>query len=239
MIHFIVRVRYQDLFERLLKSIMKTCVTGYNITTEDDDGQPKLAESYNRLAGDSKHDVLVFVHDDIEFLEKGWDAKIIEALQQYDVAGVVGALDYKGGRIFDGPKNNWVGKFSSTVDDVKAVKLFSSVSFPIGASVVDGMFMAVRGDHFKKVKFDEAFDGLFFYDLDYCLRSKVCVADVLLFHGKPEKYWGKYPADMKPIEAYWDKFHEKHGLDNNIKAGDQSCFATPLSNYMEQMQVAI
>lgn len=212
----------------MLESAEKTYATEISFSRINDPGFPDLARSYNVMGSKSKEDIILFVHDDVVFLEKGWDVKIIEALSRYEVAGVCGAIDYKGGRIFDCGKDGWAGKIAGVVDGKEVVKVFKEVDGLVPADAVDGCFMAVKASHFNK--FDEQFDGIFFYDIDYCLRSKCCIVDLLISHNKPEKYYGKYPADIKLIGEYWDKFHSKHGLTPS-PIGNQVCKAMLLKEY--------
>lgn len=231
MIEIMTLVKYQDLYDRMIESAVKTAVTPIRYSWAKDTGLPNLAATYNRLGEKSEADILVFCHDDIEFIEDGWDARLIEALCDYDVAGVCGTVDYRGGRLFDAGNDKCIGKLGGIVDGKEAVRSFGKVDGVAPAMAVDGCFMAVRVSHFAKCKFDETFDELFFYDIDYCLRSKCCVVDILVSHNKPDKYRGIYPSEMKPIGHYWDRFHQKHELKPQ-PPGDQTIKAFHLKEYV-------
>src|SRR5260221_8836571 len=180
------------------------------------------------MGSKSKADILLFVHDDIVFLEYGWDVKLIEALSKYEVAGVCGSVGYTGGKIFDSGK--LAGKIVGLIEGQEVVKVVGDVNGHVEVTALDGCFLAINSSHFNTHKFDEYFDGIFFYDIDYCLRSKCCVVDILVEHSKPPKYYGKYPSDLKPIENYWDKFHLKHGLTPSPER-NKVCKAMLLKDY--------
>ena len=230
-IDIVTRVRYKDLHQRMMDSALSTfMVDAPGFKYEYDDGQPRIAKTYNRLGKSSKADILVFAHDDIEFLSPGWDSVIIEALSDgVDVVGVVGMEKYNGGKFMGSFPEGAVGKWVTLIDGKKNVKSLNPKSGPV--RVVDGMLMAMTREHFIKILFDEQFDGLFFYDLDFCLRSRCAVVDILVGHNKPEQYYGKYPSDMNPIGDYWDRFHDKHGLDKNTKSIPVPCVAVKAESY--------
>lgn len=230
MITIATRVRYKDLYVRMVKSLKDTA-SGKNdfqyLQFPDTEKQPCMAHSYNQMLKQADGDCIVFVHDDIQFLSKGWDLKVIEALNNYDVAGVVGALNYTGGYIFDSGTVNARGILVAIHEGTKIVKVFSPEDKIEKVDVIDGLFMASR----KGFKFDETFDGLFFYDIDYCLGKKCCVVPILLEHSKPKEYYGDYPKDMKSIDDYWDIFHSKHGFSLEPNTGPQGCAYATWQDY--------
>ncbi len=221
---------YPDLYEKMVATAKSTARKEISFRSLKGDESIKIARSYNQMGSESKADILLFVHDDIEFLSNGWDVKLEEALKEYDTAGVIGAWEYNGGRVFDAGIPKCLGKIVSNVEGERWVKVLDEVNGPSPAMVVDGCFLAVTKEHFNKHKFDEQFDELFFWDLDYCLESRCCVVDILVAHIKPPKYYGKYPPNLKPITNYWDKFHAKHGLTPQPQK-NQVCNAIKLAKY--------
>ena len=149
----------------------------------------------------------------------------------FNVAGVVGSQKYDGGLIFDAGRKYSAGKLVYLQDGKRNVKLMANRSEVEPVKVVDGLLMAVDRKHFQKAGFDWQFDGLFYYDVDLCLRSNCCVVDILVSHEKPADLWGKYPDDMKPQEYYAPAFNKKHGFKGEPPIGDQSCQQIPYEDY--------
>ena len=157
-------------------------------------------------------------------------------MQDSEIVGVVGTDKYIGGKLFSSGFPHIIGKYVTTMDGHKVVKIGSD-SKRTKVKAVDHFFMAVSRSYFQKEKFDVAFDGLFFSDIDYCLRSdKVYVADILMGHYKPEDLRGKYPEDMKPIEHFSKAFHEKHGLNQNVPDNPQNCAMVDMQTYSDMGQ---
>lgn len=233
MIQILTRVRFPELYTRMQESAKETASGPIQFAATLDDGSPKLAESYNLLASASTAEILLFVHDDVIFLSHGWDDKIREAIRLgFNVIGAVGTQKYDGGLIFDSGKQYSVGKCVYRQGGKRMVKLMANRSEIEPVKVIDGMLMAVDAKHFKKTGFDWDFDGLFYYDVDFCLRSNCAVVDILVAHEKPAHLWGKYPENMKQAEHYRDKFNAKHGFKADPPIGDQRCDQVVYEDYV-------
>lgn len=233
MIQLISRIRYPELYGKMMSSAKANANGLVMFTSMLDDGQPKLAESYNLLGATSMADILLFVHDDVIFLSKGWDDKIKDAFALgFNVAGVVGSKEYQGGMIFDAGKKHSAGKIVGVAGDQRMVKLMQHRAEIEPVKVVDGVFLAVTREHFLSNGFDYQFDGLFFYDIDLCLRSNCAVVDILISHEKPDHLRGQYPKDMRPMSDYEPMFNAKHGFKANAPIGDQHCDSMLYSDYV-------
>ncbi len=235
-IDILTRVQHPELYQRMMASAHATVNGAVYFISEQNDGLPKLAESYNRMVKDAKSDIVVLCHDDAAFMSDGWDDALDDAFRDpwVNVVGVVGSKNYKGGDVFFAGSKESVGAYVGRVNDVVAVKLFSGDEGVTPCDVVDSFFMAVRRKTLIDNPFDEQFDGLFFYDTDFMLRVKgVAVAPILMAHHKPQKYYGIYPKNMGLAVDYWDKFHKKHGLRPELP-GDQRCAVIGLDD-LEQM----
>lgn len=232
-IDILCRVRYPQLYARMCKSARATTSGGLGFIFEDDDGSPKLAESYNRMGARSKADILLFVHDDVIFIDQDWDKKLVEGFDLgFDVLGVSGSKNYEGGTVFQSGREHAAGKYSAIVDGKRVVRLMFNDDSIEPVKVLDGMFLATTREHFRDNRFDEKLGGLFFYDLDYCLRSRRATVDILVSHEKPNDLRGKYPDDMKPQEFYEPYFLEKHSLFANYPTGDQRVDTVLLTDYV-------
>ena len=233
-ISVLTRVRHKELYERMKQSAEENAFSGVDFAVESDNGQPRLAESYNRMVAACPSDIVVFAHDDAVFLTPGWDERLRDLLSSPDinVVGVVGAKNYKGGTAFWGGYPDCVGKYVTQKEGLSRVKLFSGHTGIVPVSVVDSFFFAARRQDVYARMFDQSFDGLFFYDLDLMLRlGKVIVADILMGHYKPANLYGSYPVDMRPMSDYWDYFHMKHSLKPGKFAKEQRCASVSLQDY--------
>ena len=161
------------------------------------------------------------MHDDIEFLKKGWGREILRLFNEHEDYGIIGVAgsaqfdsnaawwqyDKKYGQVLHRHNGkSWLTAFSPLLDkDLQEV------------CVIDGLFMAV---HRKRItaKFDESnkFD---FYDISFCLdnfldgKTKIGVTtNIRIAHNsigemRPDwyttrerinnKYGDKYPIEVK------------------------------------------
>ena len=134
-----------------------------------------LSEIYQTMLSPDKceYDVIVYMHDDIEFLRKGWGAEILRLFNSHEDYGIIGVAgsaqfdengawwqyDKKYGQVLhrhDG--KSWLTSFSPVLEkDLQDV------------CVIDGLFMAVHRKRITKgfdlkTKFD-------FYDITFCLDN--------------------------------------------------------------------
>lgn len=228
----ITRVRYSVLYERLKQAAYELASGDLEfIGLPDEEGLPMVAKSYNEAIDRASGDVLVFCHDDAYPDTPGWDKILREELKTYSVVGPVGTDKYRGGSIVSEGHPHCFGRYLTTIDGQSLVKIFSGHTTR-DMVAVDGMFMACSADYARARRFDEKLDGLFFYDLDFCLGSRCGITEVLVGHSKPAEYYGNYPERMKSMEYYEDYFHKKHGIEKREGYGDMRCAAvTPMDFY--------
>lgn len=138
-----------------------------------------LTEVYQEALETTEGDIIVFMHDDIEFLKPGWADTIYDIFKrnpQYGIIGVAGSriygekdklawwdcdAEFKRGFIFHGDENkSWPTIFSDFNDNVDLMEV----------AVVDGVFMAVNK---KRIQcgFDTNIKGFHFYDIDFCISN--------------------------------------------------------------------
>lgn len=219
------RTRYPELYERMSKSVFETSKNVDIFREKDEIGEPRLVETYNRLIPKSNCDVVGIVQDDIEFLDKDWDNTIREIFTEYkpDILGVIGCSMYRGGGVFDMGSRFGVGMIA----DSKGVRILSSRERYAKAKVLDGCLLFISRRFLKKEPFDKNFDGLFYWDIDLCLRAKeVGVANILVRHSKTKELYGKYPEGMKLRKNYEDYFEEKHEMRQGKQESQACCLAT-------------
>jgi hypothetical protein len=207
-----------ELKEKVINHIKETC--GCNAHTYfmyNPDGVG-LSEIYNSMLSEEKteNDIIVFIHDDIEFLKKGWGAEILRLFNEhedYGIIGVAGSAEFdsnaawwqyskKYGQVLHRHNGkSWLTAFSPLLDkDLQEV------------CVIDGLFMAVHRKRITK-KFDETkkFD---FYDISFCLdnfldgKTKIGVTtNIRIAHnsvGQMRDGW--YVAREEINKKYGDKY---------------------------------
>ena len=118
--------------------------------------------------------VIVFVHDDIEFLRNGWGKEILRLFNEnkdYGIIGVAGSAEFDSNAAWWNYKNiygqvlhrnegkSWLTAFSPLLEkDLEEV------------AVIDGLFMAVHKARISK-NFDRELEGFDMYDISMCLDN--------------------------------------------------------------------
>lgn len=175
-ISIVVCSRYNDeRREKIVEKIKDSCGCNNDILfIFNPDGFP-LTKIYNTylFSPDNKNDITVFVHDDVDFLKKGWGAEVLRLFnthKSYGIIGVAGSAEFdekaawwgyadKYGQVLhrhDG--KSWVTAFSPLLkEDLQEV------------CVIDGLFMAVSRSRINH-GFDESFK-FDFYDISFCLDN--------------------------------------------------------------------
>lgn len=186
-------------------------------------GDKSLSQVYNEILDESKHDIVVFCHDDIEFDTNRWGEKLLKIFDknpEYGIIGVAGTTDLIDGRWWtikksmngivshkhEGKKwtNNYSEDFNNNIKEVV---------------VIDGLFICVNKTKLKH-RFDETFNGFHFYDLGFCFPNyldgvKIGVTtSIRLTHlsiGQTNQQWED--NKLKFEEKYKDKLPVR--LTNN------------------------
>lgn len=170
-----------------------------------------LCEGYNRGLGASRGDLLVFSHDDVELLASDFLARLVDALQRFDVVGPVGATVLTGpawGWAGHPDVHGWIAHRPGGRGDWRPA-FWSPWPRASDAVVLDGALLAGRRHVFEAVRFDAAtFDGFHCYDVDFTWRASraghalgVC-GDLCLVHES----LGGFDAKWR---AYADRFVAK------------------------------
>jgi len=134
-----------------------------------------LTKFYNKALSEAKHDIVVFVHDDIIVETKQLFKKIERIFDKNPEYGIVGVAGTKflpeNGRWWERPKSMY-GKVSHTHEG----KTWLSEYGPDQdrrleeTIIVDGVFFAVHKGRLKH-NFDESVEGFHFYEIDFCFRN--------------------------------------------------------------------
>jgi Glycosyltransferase like family len=180
-----------------------------------------LCEGYNRGFHQSSGRLIIFSHDDIEFVDLTLPARLESHLNDFDVIGVAGTtLLTNGAWISAGDPHAFaLFAYPDTLEGRVLVKACGRGGVAIsGIQALDGCFIAATRAAVEAIGFDaENFDGFHLYDLDFSFRAylqglKVAVCrDLLPIHastGKPDQQWDKYRArfeakfanDLAPLQ---------------------------------------
>ncbi len=182
MISFIICSINNDYLNRLITSIKDTVQIDFELLVIDNKKeQLSISEAYNKCARNAKFQYLVFVHEDVEFLNFNWGLSLINILDNKKV-GIVGVA---GSTYLPSVPSGWY----LPIEDFNKVYIhqgFKYIAKPVriddqgddltSVFLVDGVFLAMRKDVFHQFPFNEQIVGFHAYDVDICQRisTKYC-----------------------------------------------------------------
>ena len=162
--------------EKFLNNLKDTCNWMLNVVFIMNDNGTSLTKIYKEMLDKAETDIVVFIHDDIEFLKKGWGSEIVRLFQNnkdYGMIGVAGSAEFdknaawwsyneKYGQVLHRSNGkSWLSCFSPLLkEDLKEV------------CVIDGLFMAIHKQRISK-NFDEDFVGFNHYDTSMCISNYI------------------------------------------------------------------
>jgi hypothetical protein len=174
-----------------------------------------LAEAYNRGLDRACGDVVIFSHDDIEFLDPpSWLGRLKAHLATFDLVGLAGTTRLISAAWAQaGPPYTFgqVGELDGRVEPFRV--LLCSVPAPAvpGIQALDGLFLAAHRRVIGRVRFDEkTFDGFHCYDTDFCYSAHLAGFRLAVATDLPVLHASQGSFDQK-WEFYAKRFIEKHG----------------------------
>ena len=181
----------------------------------ENDGSKSLTEVYNDGLEKSVNDIVVFIHDDLEFETKNLTPKIIKLFDRnpdYGILGLAGTDNLLSGQWWE-DKDSMQGQVGHINGDKRYVSKYSkSFGDTIKeVTVIDGLFMMLHKKRIKKT-FDTQFEGFHFYDLPICLLNHLegvrigVTTKIKLYHksiGEVDKKWRK---NKLFFEALYEKY---------------------------------
>lgn len=220
-----------------------------------------LTKAYNRGLSQATNDIVVFLHDDIEFDTKGWGNKIIKHFEEnpeFGILGLAGTTDLPAtGRWWD-DRSKMVGIVNHKHEGKKWESKYSkSWENEITEVVtVDGLFFAIHKKRIKNV-FDENVVGFHFYEIDFVFSNHLngvrvgVMYNIRVTHksiGMTNQQWDdnrvqfieKY-KDKLPYQFVPDFYIPKKSLNLNLKpkikvviqsSGDITNFETLYKNIL-------
>lgn len=134
-----------------------------------------LTKSYNRGLEMATNDIVIFMHDDIEFDTNSWGNKILKHFddnQEFGILGLAGTTDISASGKWWEDRTKMVGIVNHKNE---GKKWESKYSISLGNKlaevlIVDGLFFCVHKKRIKE-KFNENVDGFHFYEIDFVFRN--------------------------------------------------------------------
>lgn len=171
-IGYSTREHNQNYIDYLQKTSMYKEV---EIIEKVNNGEKSLSQVYNEIINESKHDIVVLLHDDLEMDTKNWGDKIIKHFQKNSEYGILGLA---GTKYLDSNAKWWeIGNTMYGIVNHKheGKKWTSTYSKDLGNKIedtiiVDGLLIAFDKTKIKH-SFDETIDGFHFYDLGFTLPN--------------------------------------------------------------------
>jgi len=169
-------------------------------------------------------DIIVFIHDDIEFLRKGWGKEVLRlfnAHEDYGIIGVAGSAQFdanaawwnyekKFGQVLHRSEGkSWLTAFSPLLEkDLQEVV------------VIDGLFMAVHRNRISE-NFSRELSGFDFYDIYFNLanfidgKTKIGVTtNIRLAHNSVGALKPSWHENRKIINEKFGKYYPIDILKN-------------------------
>lgn len=164
--------------------------------------------------------IIVYIHDDIEFLRKGWGKEVLRLFNENEKYGIIGVA---GSAQFDenGAWWNYEKKFGQVLHRWEGKSWLTAFSPLLDkdlqeVAVIDGLFIAI---HKKRISenFSREIESFDFYDIHFCLSNllkKKCkigvTTNIRVAHnsiGKLKDSW------YKNREIINEKFGRKFPID--------------------------
>lgn len=158
------------------ENIIETCGCEFKLNLIGNEVGNSLSTIYNEALEEADTDIVVFVHDDVEFLKEGWGEEIVKLFNEHEEYGIIGVA---GSSQFDETASWWTyQRIYGQVLHKKGLRVWLCAYSPLiqeglkEVCVVDGLFMAV---HKKRITstFDEDFKGFNHYDTSFCLANYI------------------------------------------------------------------
>jgi len=173
-----------------------------------------LAEAYNRGIDCSNGDILIFSHDDIEFLDPAtWRDRLKKHMSRFDIVGLAGTTRLISSAWAQaGPPYTFgqVAELDGRHGPYRVLLCGVPASAVPNIQGLDGLFFAVKRQVVQTVRFDEiTFDGFHCYDTDFTFSAylagfKLAVAtDLPVLHSSQGNFDEKW-------KAYTQRFVQKH-----------------------------
>lgn len=134
-----------------------------------------LTAPYNGAIEKAKYDIIVFLHDDITFMEKNWGNKLLKHYKRNPEYGILGVAGTKylpsSGQWWEKPTEMYGQVFHTHEGKTWLSKYSEHLGNRItDVVIVDGVFFSINKLKIKE-KFNPEVKGFHFYDVDFCFKN--------------------------------------------------------------------
>jgi hypothetical protein len=195
MISLIVCSVNDDYLSQLRINLAETIGVDYELLVFDNKKEKKgICEVYNLLAQKARFEICCFLHEDIVFQTIGWGRNLV---RHYESDPSIGAVGVAGAKYKSARFSGWYTGINE-VDCANIIHRYPQGDekiqlCPSGKNAeevvcLDGVFIAVKKEIWRSIKFDEVnLKGFHFYDLDLSLRIQekfkcIVAYDILMVH---------------------------------------------------------
>ena len=230
MISIIICSKQPVLDERLSENIRNTIGTDYEVVLIDNSkGQYNIFQAYNRGVELAKGEYLCFMHEDVFFYSRNWGPIVEKHLKNEDIGalGVAGGfvvLNHQDWRFYH-LGNSYVRQGYYTIEEhphyyVTRIPNWANRWPLCQIAVVDGVWMCMRKELFKEIRFDDqTFHSFHMYDTDICFqihhigKGVYLTTDVLLEHFSEGCFTDEY---LEGLQAFLHKWKDSLPLIRGI-----------------------
>jgi hypothetical protein len=156
--------------------IRKTCLyKGIEVIEKVNNGEKSLSQVYNEILNESSNNIVVLIHDDLEFDTNKWGEKVLKIFEknpEYGIVGLAGTTFLpKSGQWWEDRTKMW-GIVNHKHEGKKWESKYSpSLELKLKDVVlVDGLFLAINKQNIKE-SFDETVEGFHMYDVAFCYKN--------------------------------------------------------------------
>lgn len=233
MLSIIISSYQTHYFSALETNIARTCGVPYEIIKIENPGLMSICEAYNMGAGKANYENLLFLHEDVLFLEENWGTRLIEILELPE-CGIVG---FAGGFYYSHVPSSWWNSHQKYLHFIQSDNRgndhfnnragFQEQQSLMPAKGLDGVFLACKKKVYEDVRFNENLRGYHGYDLIFSLsaakRYKNYVTDQILIqhfsNGSLSKEWFDSILKVKRIVGNFphQKVHRDVEMENYYK----------------------
>lgn len=217
MLSIIICSRHKKLPWEFIRNIEQTIGIEHEIVHIDNsDSGYSIFSAYNHGASLSRYPFLCFVHEDVLFHTKNWGQIVIAHLMD-EQTGIIGVA---GGNLHSRVPSSWSvhsPSFNIIQSDSSGRSKTEHKLYPVDykdtkyrVAVLDGVFLCMRRDLLKTIRFDEKMPGFHCYDFDITIQSHVAgysnyvIYDLIIEHLSKGKKGSDYYSNLIYVFRKWE-----------------------------------